>query len=289
MNSSKATPFLIVILLISVIANYVFDWQRRSNFTDGTQHFRGDAQTAIASVKSQAEEVLGSVRASLLEHRHLFDTLQATTSSLLESNNSLHNIVIQLQQRISQQPTDGTQGLTTDPDPIHNLQHLFATPVETMLNDIAALSRNPEAFNIYSPLSLDSPDRWALDNLLSDLSAEFKVGLTEEERQLLNARITTYRDLAQAAWANYRASISIAKTERFIAADYDTALPDGSYSTTPNTFPDDVFSVTLEENKRFRWTKTDHPSEYQGYLVAQYVPLLMVNDIRGRFQRKAQQ
>ncbi|MBI4603028.1 MAG: hypothetical protein HY721_13805 [Planctomycetes bacterium] len=161
---------------------------------------------------------------------------------------------------------------------------ILDAPLEDVLPSLDALRDDPFLADRYGGL-LD-PRFWKAEEIIAELEGALGHPLSSEEREAAGLTVGVYREAAEAAYGRYQIALDTSMAERALGEDFDRPLPSGDFAPLAGP-PEDVLAVALVGSKRYVWEKARYPELHRKNAVYQYLPLAMLERLRGFFDERS--
>ena len=260
-----------ILALCLVAVNFGFDWWRRYSF----ESEKGRLKDHIQSLRSNG--VAEQDAATIL--------LQRAKIQLTELEGLSHRLTrfVDRANYGGAVPSLTREAPATDPGEASEeselgLSGIFGLSAESILERLDEATADIFLHELYSEI-LD-PKTWNAKEIISRFEERYGVYLDESERQILDNRIESRRQVGHAAFSRFTTEKSLALAERLLIEDYDLADTNGNFPKQELEGDDKVFSVDMFRSKRFLWTRRGNPELFRLNMVYQYVPMDMLLDVQ---------
>ncbi|SRR6266540_597244 len=283
---AKSSSTLLVIALLAIGLNFSFDWFRRYEFEDQKLLISKKLDDEIKQIKQQSDIGQMLIQEAIEKTGQLEEVFRVLQSS----SNELLKLFLRVPEEAAR--ADTPANVPNEPTEISRTRldkRILDTPAEEMEEKIKSCRKKDRMlFQQLSELESYDPGNWPINKLIDDLQKEFGVTLTAEETATLETKSETYQLLRKAADTNYDASLALSVGARTEAGEFEPPDNTGGYLPDPSISSEEVFATRLGGQGRYRWTKSGYKEEYKAKLCREYIPYVMLEDLRSFFaQRRA--
>lgn len=294
LSASLACLFLLVL-------NFTFDYTRHldSKSSRGeVESWANEAEARCQSAQAVLDQRLARAYALILAFEarskaegNASEQILQLTGELSRRMDEISALVAELQAQASNAAdrVATTEAPKDAPGDTPKKLKLLDTGIDTILDHEQSLkSRNAYLeYEVTLAGNLGVPSNWSTtEEMIKKFEEHYGVQLTREERQMWRLKLGAYKNLISAAHTRYMASLDSSVYER-LQKDGVDKYKQGNQKPMPQSESRKVFASINRGSITMQFKKDEFPEIYRMGKVADYIPFVMMDEVKAFFQGKA--